>query len=153
MVRSETHLKGINMVVFLEYFKEIPASWRPMVSEQRVIEETETEKIWYLKLSFPKESPRDCLIRTKFTREDNGCFIEVKSIVRDDVPEVEGVTRMIVHNRGLVTPSPKSPQDILVYNCLSLSSLGGSTFPEKDNEDADLNHKNELNKMYQELKS
>ena len=136
MVRSETHLKDINIVVFLEYFKEIPASWRSMVAEQRVIEETETEKIWYLKLNIPNDSPRDCLTRTKFTREDNGCFIEVKSIFRDDVPEVEGVTRMLVHNRGLVAPSPEAPQDILIYKSLSMSSLGGSSSPEKDNEAA-----------------
>ena len=62
-----------------------------MVVEQKVIEEKETEKIQYVMLKVPNFSPRDNLTKTTFTRVDSGCFIEVKSIVRDDVPEKKGV--------------------------------------------------------------
>lgn len=77
-------------------------------------------------LKVPNFSPRDSLTKTTFTRVDSGCFVEVKSIKRDDVPEKNGVTRMFVHNRGYIRPSSESPQDTFDYTCLSVNSMGGS---------------------------
>ena len=77
-------------------------------------------------LNVPNQSQRDSLTKTTFNRVDNGCFIEVKSIVRDDFPEKQGVSRMFVHTRGLVMPSKESPNNTLTYKSLSTSSLGGS---------------------------
>jgi len=114
-------------MAILEYFKEIPLSHRSIVVKEKVIFESETEKIQYTLLcEQPNFSPRDNLTKTTFTRVDSGCFVEVKSIVRDDIPEKEGVTRITVHNRGYIRPSPESPQDTIDYTCLSVNSMGGS---------------------------
>lgn len=126
LIRSESIFKGISIMAFLIYFKETSPSQKKMVLEEKVLLETETEKIQYTMLKIPNFSPRDNLTRTTFTRVDDGCFIEVKSIVRDDFPEKEGVTRMFVHTRGLLVPTPDSPEDSLTYKCLSVSSMGGS---------------------------
>ena len=74
------------MMDIVGYFKEIPASQRSMVVEENVIVDEETEKIQYIQLNVPKFTPRDCLTKITFTRVDSGCFVEVKSKVREDVP-------------------------------------------------------------------
>ena len=56
---------------------------------------------------------------------ENGDWVCLKTIVRDDVPEVKGVVRMFLYSRGLVSINKESPEDTVDYTEVSYFNLNG----------------------------
>jgi hypothetical protein len=54
----------------------------------------------------------------------------VKTIKRDDIPEVPGVVRMFLYSRLLLKPCPISPADTIDYTEISQFNMNGY-FPER----------------------
>jgi hypothetical protein len=74
----------------------------------------------------PMMSDRDnVLLIHQRKLEDGSDFVNIKTVVRDDEPEVPGVVRMFIFSRGLISTNKESPDDTIDYTELSYFNMNG----------------------------
>lgn len=74
----------------------------------------------------PMMSDRDNVIQIHQSETPDGSeFICLKTVERDDVPEVPGVVRMFMFTRGMVSINKESPDDTVDYTEITYFNLNG----------------------------
>ena len=97
-----------------------------MMKELRDIEQIDKDtKVVYWRFKMPMMTDRDNVIQIHNREIDGKEFFVVKTVERDDVPEVPGVVRMFMNSRGLISINKESPDDTIDYTELSYFNLKG----------------------------
>jgi hypothetical protein len=85
----------------------------------------ENTEVRYWRIKMPMMSDRDNVVRIHQREIEGGSeFVEMKTLVRDDVPEVPGCVRMFHFTRGLVTINKEHP-DTIDYTEIMYMNLNG----------------------------
>ena len=73
----------------------------------------------------PLMSERDNVLLIHQKEYEDGQFAILKTIERDDLPEVPGIVRVFMFTRGLVSVNKESPHDTIDYTEISYFNMNG----------------------------
>ena len=74
----------------------------------------------------PMMSDRDNVMQIHMSPyEDGSQWICLKTVVREDCPEIKGVVRMFIFTRGIVSVNKESPHDTIDYTELTHFNMNG----------------------------
>ena len=127
MLRIHASFKNIKKEELLKFFLNPPPGQQEMMKEMRLIEQIdEKTSVNYWRFKMPMMSDRDNVLSIhQRDVEGGGDFICLKTVVREDVPEVKGCVRMFLYTRGLVEVNKESPEDTIDYTEVSYFNLNG----------------------------
>ena len=127
MLRIDASFKNIKKEEILKYFLNPPPDQMAMMKEMRDIEQIDDQtKVVYWRFKMPMMSDRDNVMQIHQSETDDGSeFICLKTVVRDDVPEVPGCVRMFMFTRGMVSVNKESPDDTIDYCEITYFNMNG----------------------------
>jgi hypothetical protein len=125
MLRVDCSFKNVKREDLVEYMTNPPP--HDDILERKCLEKIdENTSVNYWKFKMPMMSDRDNVIQIhKSDLAGGNKFFVMKSVEREDCPEVAGAVRMFMFSRGLISINNESPSDTIDYTEITYMNLNG----------------------------